>query len=113
MSHIDGCIYNNCLVSGEIICQIKKLYTRAEFEELRRKSAHEMAADQQLIKDALALKVRAGGYYWVRQTNWMGEPILQLPQDMFAFQEIVYKTKPKFIVELGVAWGGPCYFTHR
>ncbi len=88
----------------------KKLYTRAEFEELRRKYAHEMAADQRLIKDALDLKVRAGAYYWVHQTNWMGEPILQLPQDMFAFQEIIYKTRPKFIIELGVAWGGSLLF---
>ena len=25
---------------------------------------------------------------------------------MFILQEIIYKTRPKFIIELGVAWGG-------
>jgi cephalosporin hydroxylase len=88
----------------------KTLYTREEFETLRRNAAEEMVADQRLTQDALDLKIRAGRYYWVHQTNWMGEPILQLPQDMFAIQEIVFKTKPDFIIELGVAWGGSLLF---
>jgi cephalosporin hydroxylase len=88
----------------------KKLYTREEFETLRRNAAEEMIADQQLTQDALDLKIRAGRYYWVHQTNWMGEPILQLPQDMFAIQEIIFKTRPDFIIELGVAWGGSLLF---
>jgi len=88
----------------------KKLYTREEFEELRRRSAAAMAADEQLVKDALDVKVRAGKYYWIHQTTWFGEPILQPPQDMFAFQEIIFNTRPRFIVEVGVAWGGSLLF---
>ena len=88
----------------------KKLYTREEFEELRRRSAEVMTADEQLMEDALDVKVRAGKYYWIHQTTWFGEPILQPPQDMFAFQEIIFNTRPKFIVEVGVAWGGSLLF---
>jgi len=88
----------------------KKIYTREEFENLRRESAKQMAEDKDLVRDALALKVRAGKYYWVHQTNWFGEPILQLPQDMFAIQEIIYRTRPKYVVECGVAWGGSLLF---
>jgi len=40
------------------------------------------------------------------QTTWFGEPILQLPQDLFIQQELIYKTKPDFFIELGVAWSG-------
>ncbi len=29
---------------------------------------------------------------------------------MFAIQDIVYKTRPKFIIEVGVAWGGSLLF---
>jgi cephalosporin hydroxylase len=90
--------------------QAKKLYTRAEFEQLRRESAAAMVTDTPLIKDALDVKIRAGRYYWVHQTTWFGEPILQLPQDMFALQEIIFATRPRFIVELGVAWGGSLLF---
>jgi cephalosporin hydroxylase len=88
----------------------KKLYTRQEFEELRLQSAREMMEDRQLVTDALDLKVRAGRYFWVHQTNWFGEPILQLPQDMFAIQEIIFKTRPDYIIEIGVAWGGSLLF---
>jgi len=89
----------------------KKIYTRAEFEDLRIRSAKNMAKDSELQAAALAMKVRAGHkYYWVHQTNWMGEPCLQLAQDMFAFQEAVYKSRPDFIIESGVAWGGTMLF---
>lgn len=40
----------------------------------------------------------------------MGEPILQLPQDMFASQDFIYNTKPEYILEVGVAWGGSLLF---
>lgn len=89
----------------------KKIYTRAEFEDLRLQKAREMAADAKLHDDALNVKVCAGHkYYWVHQTNWMGEPCLQLPQDLFAFQEAIFKSRPDYIIESGVAWGGTMMF---
>jgi cephalosporin hydroxylase len=88
----------------------KKIYTRDEFENLLESSAKEMASDKQLCDDALDLFVHADRHRWVHQTKWFGEPILNLPQDMFALQEIIFKTKPKFIIEIGVAWGGSLLF---
>ena len=69
-----------------------------------------LAKDQQLKQEALNVLVKGDRYRWVHQTNWFGEPILNLPQDMFALQEIIYKTRPKFIIEVGVAWGGALLF---
>ncbi|WP_296589128.1 cephalosporin hydroxylase family protein [Roseibium sp.] len=37
---------------------------------------------------------------------WGGRPIIQLPTDMAAFQELVWKTKPDLIIETGIAHGG-------
>lgn len=88
----------------------KRIYTRDEFENLRDLSAKEMVSDKQLCEDALDLLIRADRHCWIHQTNWLGEPILNLPQDMFAIQEIIFKTRPKFIVEIGVAWGGSLLF---
>ncbi|MCK4783651.1 MAG: class I SAM-dependent methyltransferase, partial [Desulfobacteraceae bacterium] len=88
----------------------KKIYTRAEFEKLRIDSAREMARDESLRKDALNVLVRADRYLWIHQTTWFGEPILNLPQDIFAIQEIIFKTRPEFIIEVGVAWGGTLLF---
>ena len=71
-----------------------ELYTRAEFEEMRQTKAREMAQDQGLQRDALDVVTRADGYNWIHQANWLGEPVLQLPQDMFALQEIICQTRP-------------------
>ena len=54
--------------------------------------------------------MRADHYKWVHQTSWFGEPILNIPHDMFALQEIIYKTQPDYIIEVGVAWGGSLLF---
>ena len=86
------------------------MLTRKEFEEHRIQSAKKMAEDAKLQKDALDILVRADHYSWIHQTNWLGEPILQLPQDMFALQEIIFNTRPEFIIEAGVAWGGSLLF---
>ncbi len=69
-----------------------------------------MSADAQLKKNALDVLVQADHYRWIHQTTWMGEPVLNLPQDLFALQEIIFATRPKYIVELGVAWGGSLLF---
>lgn len=38
--------------------------------------------------------------------SWMGRPIIQLPQDMLALQEIIWSVKPDLVIECGVAHGG-------
>ena len=86
------------------------MYTREQFEQLRVRSAQEMASDSDLHREALEVLIKADRYNWVHQTNWLGEPVLQLPQDMFAIQEIVHNTRPRCIIEVGVAWGGSLLF---
>ena len=38
--------------------------------------------------------------------SWMGRPLIQMPQDMIAMQEIIWQVKPDLIVETGIAHGG-------
>ena len=38
--------------------------------------------------------------------EWFGRPIIQYPQDIVAFQELVSTVKPDLIVETGIAHGG-------
>ncbi|MEQ9209606.1 MAG: CmcI family methyltransferase, partial [Pseudomonadales bacterium] len=84
----------------------KKLLSREEFAELQQRCAADMANDSGLKQASLDVLIRADEYRWIHQTSWMGEPILNLPQDMFALQEIIFQTRPEFIIEVGVAWGG-------
>lgn len=38
--------------------------------------------------------------------QWLGRPIIQYPQDVVAFQEVVFSSNPHTIVETGIAHGG-------
>ena len=42
--------------------------------------------------------------------KWAGIPILKIPQDIIALQEIIWKVKPNLIIETGVAHGGSVIF---
>ncbi len=42
--------------------------------------------------------------------TWFGRPIIQLPEDMFRIQEVIYKVKPDIILECGIAHGGSLFF---
>ena len=42
--------------------------------------------------------------------DWMGVPIIQLPSDVIVLQELIYKIKPKFIIECGIGHGGMLLF---
>jgi len=42
--------------------------------------------------------------------SWFGCPVLQIPQDLFAMQEIIWSTKPNYIIETGIAHGGSLIF---
>jgi cephalosporin hydroxylase len=47
---------------------------------------------------------------YVYSFTWLGRPIIQLPEDMFRLQELIYKLKPDVIIETGVAHGGSLVF---
>lgn len=88
----------------------KTIITKDEFFKLNERAAHEMSLDKKLQSKALEVLVDADRHRWIHQTTWFGEPLLNLPQDMFAIQEIVWRTRPEFIIEVGVAWGGGMLF---
>src|SRR5436190_213272 len=47
---------------------------------------------------------------YVYSFTWLGRPIIQLPEDMFRLQELIYRLKPDVIIETGVAHGGSLVF---
>jgi cephalosporin hydroxylase len=38
--------------------------------------------------------------------SWLGQPILQLPEDILRLQEVFWELKPDVIIETGIAFGG-------
>lgn len=90
--------------------QAKTIVTKEEFLQINEQAAREMSLDKELQDKALDVLVEADRHRWIHQTTWFGEPLLNLPQDMFAIQDIIWRTKPEFIIEVGVAWGGGMLF---
>lgn len=90
--------------------QAKTIITKDEFLRINEQSALEMSLDKNLQTKATEVLVDADRHRWIHQNSWFGEPLLNLPQDMFAIQDIVWRTKPDFIIEVGVAWGGSILF---
>ena len=86
------------------------MQTIKEFQYELIGDAERMHNDSQLQDSAFKLLVKADRHRWIHQTSWSGIPALQLPQDLFTIQEIIFRTKPQVIVELGVAWGGTTMF---
>lgn len=43
--------------------------------------------------------------------SWAGVPIIQLPEDMVRYQELIWALKPDVIVETGVAHGGSLIYS--
>ncbi|MDH4173810.1 MAG: cephalosporin hydroxylase family protein [Betaproteobacteria bacterium] len=54
---------------------------------------------------ALWLKLSAAHRLMYEHT-WLGVPVIQLPGDIVAMQELIWRTRPDFIVECGFAHGG-------
>lgn len=86
------------------------MISRSQYTQQRKEDIERIKQDRQFEQsstDYLTLLIERRVAY---QTSWMGEPVLQLPQDLLATQEILYRTRPDFIIEVGVAWAGSLLF---
>lgn len=70
-----------------------------------------MNADHQLneLRDKLYLAIV--NYKYSFNFNWLDRPIIQLPADIIAMQEIIWDVKPDLIIETGIAHGGCLIFS--
>jgi cephalosporin hydroxylase len=83
---------------------------RAAFEEKKGLQAVALGRDRQVFDAAIKVLQAADKYDYSYLWSWMGIPIIQLPADVLATQEVIWATKPDIIVETGVARGGSVLF---
>lgn len=85
---------NNIIVKNDNNgSEIIKLYSKESFELL----------------SELWLKIGWNEKYFTT-FSWLGRGILQMPEDMFRIQEVIYNLKPDVIIETGVYCGGSLMF---
>ncbi|MBA3831425.1 MAG: cephalosporin hydroxylase family protein [Chthoniobacterales bacterium] len=67
--------------------------------------------DAELQEMSRAWIAKSGEHRYTYNFTWLGRPIIQLPADIMALQEIIWRTRPDLIVETGIAHGGSLIFS--
>ena len=88
----------------------KEILTRKEFDQLRISKANMMSKNKTLFRNSIKLIEKADEHMFIHQNNFFGEPSIKFSDDLMRFQELIYKTKPDYVIEIGVAWGGTTLF---
>ena len=70
-----------------------------------------MAADPGLRSATRDFFDRSFQHRYSYNFSWLGRPIIQYPQDIVAMQEIIWKVRPRLIIETGIAHGGSLIFS--
>ncbi len=83
---------------------------RAEFEAHKRAQALALGRDQSVFDGSVRYMLQLDPYDYSYLWSWMGVPVIQMPADVLATQEVIWTTKPDIIIETGVARGGSVLF---
>jgi len=78
---------------------------QAHFREAIQR-ANAQALDSSIIQPAEEFFARSHQLQYSYNFSWLIRPIIQYPQDIVAFQEVVSQVKPDLILETGIAHGG-------
>jgi|SRR5208337_648661 len=68
-------------------------------------------SDKKIAERSLKWLCETLPFRYTYNFRWMGRPIIQLPQDIVAMQEIIWEVKPDLIIETGIAHGGSLIFS--
>lgn len=77
-----------------------------EFKEQVRDEIKDISESEHLNKISREWMVDSYRHNYSYHFKWMGRPVIQMPQDIVAMQEILWEMKPDVIIETGIAHGG-------
>jgi cephalosporin hydroxylase len=80
------------------------------FENERREDIRALISDDEAWEYARLFMKATGRHRYTYHFDWLGRPVIQLPQDLVALQEIIWRVRPDLIVETGIARGGSLIF---
>lgn len=81
------------------------------FEEECRAEVLQQSEDTRFHEASHDWLVAATRHKYSYHFTWLGRPIIQLPQDVLAMQELIWTVQPDLIVETGIAHGGSLVFS--
>jgi cephalosporin hydroxylase len=79
---------------------------RQEFEAHKEEMCLALGRDHDAFRQSVETIVALDKYDYSYLWSFLGVPIIQMPADVMATQEVIWATKPDVIIETGVARGG-------
>lgn len=79
---------------------------KSEFTKRNEKKLKQMGKDSEFKKKSQDWFFHSLKHEYSYHFEWLGLPIIQYPQDIVAYQEIIWNVKPDLIIETGIARGG-------
>jgi len=77
-----------------------------QFEKEVKENIARLSVDKTLQKLSLKWVRDVSPYKYAYNFKYLGRPIIQVPQDIIAIQEIIWQVRPDLIIETGIAHGG-------
>lgn len=77
-----------------------------QFREEKEDNITRMGDERSLHDLSLRWNIATAAYKYSYNFSFLGRPIIQLPQDMVALQELIWTVRPDLIIETGIAHGG-------
>ncbi len=78
----------------------------AEFRQQVARSIHDIGQDAGFQKLSNTWLAEASRYFYSYNFTWLGRPVIQVPQDLYAVQELIWAVRPDLVIETGIAHGG-------
>ena len=77
-----------------------------EHERIVAANIDEIGRDREFLVLTQKWLERAIRHRYALNFTWLGRPVIQLPQDIYAIQEIIWRVRPDLVIETGIAHGG-------
>lgn len=77
-----------------------------KFKAEKARNIAELGNDGDLQGFSRIWQQQAAKYGYIYNFCWLGRPIIQLPPDIIAMQELIWAVNPDLIIEIGIAHGG-------
>ncbi|WP_442597266.1 cephalosporin hydroxylase family protein [Parapusillimonas sp. JC17] len=77
-----------------------------DYRSEKRERIANFADDKEFRTLSATWRAKALERKYMNNFSWLGRPMIQLPTDAIAMQEIIWAVKPDLIVETGIAHGG-------
>jgi cephalosporin hydroxylase len=82
-----------------------------KFEQEKLLAIEKQGANKNALRLSKEFLIEVAPTRYAYHFSWLGRPVIQLPQDLLAMQELIWSIQPDLIIETGIAHGGSLIFS--